>query len=255
MCGPQGPADGLDLVEAGRKEEAFGVVAEDGAGGLEEVQNAEGDGDDVLGSGAGLHPVGVQGGIDQEALRGQEIPNHDGVLGICAGRYEAGHLALGHLLSVRGPGDVHEIASIETGQVVLEDIGDEAETLRRLQEALGQDGNDGLPLHDGRQGDEALDRVHQEEGGDGQDDELAPVHCLADVRAGLDAGREAYARQVEGIDPVLADALGDLFLEGPHRNIEALVRQDLGYGRAPGPGAHDADAAFHGCEDSRFPSE
>ena len=80
--------------------------------------------------------------------------------------------------------------------------------------------------------------------GRGQKDRFGGAHRAGDVERGLDLRRQLRAGKEARVLAVLADALDDVGLARPERDLGAGPRRDGGQRRSPGARADDGHAAI-----------
>ena len=113
---------------------------------------------------------------------------------------------------------------------------------RRLDESLGEDGDDRPSFPDVRASQDLLDAGKQVEGRDGDEEVLPVVRDRQHVRGRVQEGRQLHPGKVALVGVALVDLRGNRLLEAPDVDGEVLFRKRLADGRSPRTRAQDADA-------------
>jgi hypothetical protein len=137
--------------------------------------------------------------------------------------------------------DIHEVARIESREIVLECLDDEPHTLLGLDESLRDDADGCSPLTNLGDSEQAPGDREDMERRCGEDHELLGSGNGEEVCARSQAIGEPDSRKIAGVHVRGVDLVGDVGLERPELDRIAVLGENLPERRAPGSRADDSD--------------
>ena len=206
-----------------------GVVAE-----LEAVDDAGGDGEDVLERPAHLHAHDVRGRVHAQARRGEQPLHGDRQVFIRRRRDDRGRETLHELHRERGPAEHRQrLVAAQTRRDHLRHHLARTH-LQTLAQAKQRRLRIDVFLH-ARQ--KFLAGLHR----DGVDDEVGAAESLGGVDGGVNLGRELVLGEVLGVAMGVVDGVGVRLGTNEDGDVESLLvaSEERGHGGAEGAAAHD----------------
>lgn len=222
LLGAHGQSEPGDLSQAAGEQGAFGVVA-----GLEAVEDACGQGDDVLGGPGQFDAQEVGVGVDTEPVGGEEFLDFVRGVFVFACGADGGGQAASQLVGNRRTGDGGQGAAFGQGTVwcgVVEDVGDDLGGAEEcgIFDALGH-GNDGDAWGEVRG--QALPNVSDVLGGDGGDDQFGVMERGDGVGGEADGLGDPTAGQVTAVLAGLDQFIHVFGVIAPDGDLDAAAFQ------------------------------